>query len=133
MALWTVLRHCWIAAAQCSSTQSEKFNHEIDSPKLCSVVCKSRVIVFTFIGSTSVYRCVCVLADQCVGQLCEPSLSQSDAEERQENSRAKKTVHLVRVLAEICPSQFTSSDVFENLMSLLRHEDSEIGKLEVGE
>ena len=72
-----------------------------------------------------------MLVDQCVGQLCEPSLSQTDAEEREENSRAKKTVHLVRVLAEICPSQFTSSDVFENLISLLRHEDSEIGRSEV--
>jgi sister-chromatid-cohesion protein PDS5 len=71
-------------------------------------------------------KCVCVLVDQCVGQLCEPSISQTASEEKEENSRAKKTVHLVRVLAEICPSQFTTSDVFENLISLLRHKDSEI-------
>ena len=73
-----------------------------------------------------------MLVDQCVGQLCEPSISQTASEEKEENSRAKKTVHLVRVLAEICPSQFTTSDVFENLISLLRHKDSEIGRLGVG-
>ena len=74
-----------------------------------------------------VCRCVGVLVEHCVSQLCEPSLSQTAAEEKEEASRAKKTVHLVRVLAEITPSQFTNSDVFESLLSLLRHEDSEIG------
>ena len=67
-----------------------------------------------------------------MGQLCEPTLSQSAAEEKEEASRAKKTVHLVRVMAEISPSQFSSSDVFENLISLLRHEDSEIGGWSLG-
>ena len=68
-----------------------------------------------------------MLVENCVGQLCEPSLSQSAAEEKEETTRARKTVHLVRVLSETTPSQFTSSEVFENLISLLRHEDSEIG------
>ena len=72
-------------------------------------------------------RCVSVLVEECVGQLCEPSLSQSAAEERQEATRAKKTVHLVRVLAELTPAQFASPDVFQNLLSLLRHDDAEIG------
>ena len=67
-----------------------------------------------------------------MGQLCEPTLSQSAEEEEEEASRAKKTVHLVRVMAEISPSQFSSSDVFENLISLLRHEDSEIGGWSLG-
>lgn len=62
-----------------------------------------------------------------MSQLSEPSLSQTAAEEREEASRAKKTVHLVKVLAEVTPSQIISSDVFENLISLLRHEDTDIG------
>ena len=66
--------------------------------------------------------------EECVGQLCEPSLSQTAAEEKQEASRAKKTVRLLRVMAELTPSQFATSDVFENLLSLLRHDDSEIGE-----
>ena len=65
-----------------------------------------------------------MLVENCVGQLCEPSLSQLAAEEKEETMRARKTIRLVRVLAEITPSQSTSS---ENLISLLRHEDSEIG------
>ena len=68
-----------------------------------------------------------MLVDECVGQLCEPSLTQTAAEEKQEAARAKRTVHLLRVLAEFSPSQFTDSDVFQNLISLLRHDDSEIG------
>jgi sister-chromatid-cohesion protein PDS5 len=71
-------------------------------------------------------KCVSVLVEECVGQLCEPSLSQSAAEERQEATRAKKTVHLLRVLAELTPAQFASPDVFQNLLSLLRHDDAEI-------
>lgn len=70
--------------------------------------------------------CVRVIVEQCVSQLSEPSLSQTAAEEREEASRAKKTVHLVKVLAEVTPSQIISSDVFENLISLLRHEDTDI-------
>ena len=74
-----------------------------------------------------VSRCVSVLVEECVGQLCEPSLSQSAAEERQEATRAKKTVHLLKILAELTPAQFASPEVFQNLLSLLRHDDSEIG------
>ena len=79
-----------------------------------------------------VSRCVSVLVEECVGQLCEPSLSQSAAEERQEATRAKKTVHLLRILAELTPAQFASPDIFQNLLSLLRHDDSEIGGCGLG-
>ena len=78
------------------------------------------------------FRCVCVLVEQCVGQLCEPSLTQTAEEEREEAARAKKTVHLIRILSEVTSSQFTSSEVFENIFSLLRHEDTEIGGWSLG-
>lgn len=80
-----------------------------------------------------VCRCVSALVEHCVSQLCEPSLSQTAAEEKQETARAKKTVHLVKILAEVTPTQFIGSEVFENLISLLRHEDSDIGEYESGE
>ena len=67
-----------------------------------------------------------------MSQLCEPSLTQTAKEEREEAARAKKTVHLIRILSEVTSSQFTSSDVFENIFSLLRHEDPEIGGWSLG-
>lgn len=67
-----------------------------------------------------------------MSQLCEPSLTQTAEEEREEAARAKRTVHLIRILSEVTSSQFTSSDVFENIFSLLRHEDSEIGGWSLG-
>lgn len=73
-----------------------------------------------------------MLVEQCVSQLCEPNLTQTAAEEKEEALRAKKTVHLVRVLSEVAPSQFTSSEVFENIFSLLRHEDPDIGGWSLG-
>ena len=68
-----------------------------------------------------------MLVEDCVAQLCEPSLSQSAEEEKQETARAKTTVHLLRVLAELTPTQFTGHGIFESLISLLRHEDDDIG------
>ena len=42
--------------------------------------------------------------------------------------RAKKAIQLIKVLAGTIPANFGCSEVFESLITLLRHDDKEIGK-----
>lgn len=59
----------------------------------------------------------------------EPTLSESREEEEEEFQRAKKAIQLIKVLAGIMPANFSSAEVFERLITLLRLEDKEIGKV----
>ena len=42
-------------------------------------------------------RCVSLLVERVCGELCEPSLSQSEQEEMEEMAKAKKAVLLIKV------------------------------------
>ena len=80
------------------------------------------------------------------GSLCDPSLSLSQEEEEEEKVKAKKTIQLLKVaahtlcactcvyfdpclqvLATITPTNFSSKEVCEQLVSLIRNEDMDIG------
>ena len=58
----------------------------------------------------------------------EPSLGSSQEEEDEEMHKAKCTLRLLKVLAEVMPNNFSGSEICERLVVLLRHEDSSIGE-----
>lgn len=60
-------------------------------------------------------------------ELYEPSLGPSKEAEEEAFERAKKALQLIRVLAGIMPANFSCTEVFEKLITLLRLEDKDIG------
>lgn len=64
---------------------------------------------------------------QVCGELYEPSLGTSQEEEDEAFNRSKKAIQLVKVLSGIMPANFGGSEVFNKLITLLKHEDKEIG------
>lgn len=69
-----------------------------------------------------------MISFQACGELQEPSLCRSQEAEEKEYHTAKTTLQLMKVLAGIMPANFASSEVFESLIVLLRHDDKEIGE-----
>jgi len=58
----------------------------------------------------------------------EPSLGGSQEEEDEEMHKARCTLRLLKVLAEVMPNNFSGSEICERLVVLLRHENFNVGE-----
>lgn len=122
----------------------EALSRAMDCSTPCQEVMKAKAEVVTKVGSRhgildSVRdlldrscpmlvdsHCVALLVEGVCSELSEPALSQSEEEEREAFERNKKAVSLIKALAGVTPSYFSTAEVFESLIGLLCHEDKEI-------
>ena len=90
-------------------------------------------------------ECIRVLVERVSHELCDPTLSQTKEEDLEEFERCKKGIELLKVwyisrcdrsfsccstfqmISSVEPALFYHVEVFENLLSVLRHEDCQIG------